>query len=976
MRCGGRNIPETIDHLSARSPDRVWARYATSSENFERGELRTVTFSALARAVDTLAWHLHDQITPRSRSSIVLYIGPSDIRYFILACAACKCNLKPIFSSPRNNLEAHASLVSQTECRIFLRPREVALNDTLDALVSECDLTIIDIPTLIELLDPAITSLPWNIDYCPELADPFVILHTSGSTGPPKVVNVTHGLYATLDFHQYLATGSQRLNVREWADRELFITLPPFHAAGLNFFGWSVFHGTILILGPADQPPSVSTVELALDMRLAKAGVVAPSILEEFVGDSHALSKIARWSSVSFGGGPLSRAAGDALWEKVRVHNLLGSTEMNTLPEFVPVSKDEWSYHNFHPSLGIEFRHRQDNFHELVIVRHRRWRTEQAIFWTFPQLDEYCSKDLYEQHPDKPGLWTYRGRLDDIIVLSNGEKFSPVEAESIVTGHPDVKSAMMLGNNRAQSALLVELFNSGMEAEHLESCQRSILDRVREANKVLPQHAQIHDSHTRTLPSSKYFLRSPKGEVRRAPTVAALESEISDLYASVDTAAARGRGSNLNFTDMSALVSCLTDLLSGPLYLNRDVDPDTNIFQCGDGEMSRLLDSFSREIETLTNPPPYLETVFLTGSTGSLGSYILDRLVRSKRVKRVICLNRAGSGAERQTALHDSRGLIKDFSKVWFIETDLAKDELGLTESVYQELTSKTTHIIHNAWPVDFNLSLSAFEPQLAGCLHLLKLATKMPNLRNLAFVSSIGVASDWTKRRSTEVPESKIEDLSVAGEMGYSQSKLLAELIFAHGCDKLKVPVSICRVGQIAGPVLSPKGMWSPREWFPSMLLTCKHLGKIPMGLGALDCMDWIPVDMLADALTEALSLNTSPERTGKTRYMHFVNPKKAYWSNMALAISSKLDPARKLEVVTFTDWLDSLAQASEKLAEINDIPAIKLIDFLRGIAHDSRERSSFSTKCTECLSPTLRKVLPVSIEWMELWLNQWKGC
>jgi len=897
---------------------------------------------------------------------------------------------------------------------------------------------VIDIPTLDELLMPTIDPLPWNIEYCRDLTEPFVVLHTSGSTGPPKVVNVTHGLYATLDFHQYLPTGNQRLNVREWANRELFITLPPFHAAGLNFFGWSVFHGTILNLGPADQPPSVSTVELALDLELAKAGVVAPSILEEFVRDSHALSKIARWSSVSFGGGPLSHAAGDALWEWTKVHNLLGSTEMNTLAEFVPTSKDEWSYHNFHPSSGIEFRQRQANLYELVIVRHRRWRTEQAIFWTFPHLDEYCSKDLYEQHPDKPNLWAYRGRLDDIIVLSNGEKFCPAEAESVVTGHPDVKSAMMLGNNQAQSALLVELFNPGMDDEHLEACRRSILDRVRQANETLPQHAQIHTSHIRILPSSKCFLRSPKGEVRRAPTVAALGSEIAELYASADSATKCGRGSDLDFSDQSSLVSCLTNLLSEDLYLGRLVDPHTNIFECGfdslkatrmlrhiktsmasqqlqpkspltsrtiyqspcclslatallqlvdrdptsdsdaekDNEMDRLLESYSRKIQTLANPPTNLQTVVLTGSTGSLGSYILDRLVRSERVEQIICLNRVGSGARRQAASHSSRGLTEDFTKVLFIETDFAKDRLGLQKDAYQDLTSRTTHIIHNAWSVDFNLTLPSFEPQLAGCLQLLVMANNAPRLHDFSFISSVGIASDWTKKHANEVPESEIKDLSVAGDMGYGQSKLLAELIFAHGCDNLNVPVSICRVGQIAGPVLSSKGMWSPREWFPSILLTCKHLGQIPQDLGALDCMDWIPVDLLADALAESLLSGSSPKGIGKTRYMHFVNPKKAYWSDVAHAVSSKLDPDRKLEVVPFTDWLDSLAQASEKLTEIDNIPAIKLIDFLRGMAHDSLERPSFCTKFTECFSPTLSKLLPVSVEWMEQWLEQWMGC
>ena len=97
-----------------------------------------------------------------------------------------------MFSSPRNNLEAHGSLVRETECQIFLRTRDVPFDGVLKSLASEQNLEVIDIPTLDELLDPAVDTLPWNIDYCPDLAEPFVVLHTSGSTGPPRVVNVTH----------------------------------------------------------------------------------------------------------------------------------------------------------------------------------------------------------------------------------------------------------------------------------------------------------------------------------------------------------------------------------------------------------------------------------------------------------------------------------------------------------------------------------------------------------------------------------------------------------------------------------------------------------------------------------------------------------------------------------------------------------------------------------------------------------------
>lgn len=41
--------------------------------------------------------------------------------------------------------------------------------------------------------------------------------------------------------------------------------------------------------------------------------------------------------------------------------------------------------------------------------------------------------------------------------------------------------------------------------------------------------------------------------------------------------------------------------------------------------------------------------VILTGSTGSLGSYILESLLKQKNVDRIYCLNRAEDGKNRQT---------------------------------------------------------------------------------------------------------------------------------------------------------------------------------------------------------------------------------------------------------------------------------------------------------------------------------------
>lgn len=94
MSCGERTIPATIDEIAKTTPNQKWATYAESREYFERGQLRTVTFGELANAIDRLAWHLDETLSSREDKATVGYIGPNDITYFILACAACKCGLK------------------------------------------------------------------------------------------------------------------------------------------------------------------------------------------------------------------------------------------------------------------------------------------------------------------------------------------------------------------------------------------------------------------------------------------------------------------------------------------------------------------------------------------------------------------------------------------------------------------------------------------------------------------------------------------------------------------------------------------------------------------------------------------------------------------------------------------------------------------------------------------------------------------
>ena len=92
-------------------------------------------------------------------------------------------------------------------------------------------------------------------------------------------------------------------------------------------------------------------------------------------------------------------------------------------------------------------------------------------------------------------------------------------------------------------------------------------------------------------------------------------------------------------------------------------------------------------------------TVVLTGSTGSLGSYLLDALLSSDQVSKVICLNRGAHSEEKQKKSNASRGLVDDWDrdKVQFLTTDLSKPRLGLNAEDYDLLVKEASFIIRKS---------------------------------------------------------------------------------------------------------------------------------------------------------------------------------------------------------------------------------------------------------------------------------------
>lgn len=373
--------------------------------------------------------------------------------------------------------------------------------------------------------------------------------------------------------------------------------------------------------------------------------------------------------------------------------------------------------------------------------------------------------------------------------------------------------------------------------------------------------------------------------------------------------------------------------------------------------------------------------VLLTGSSGTIGSHLLHALLNRDDIARIFCLNRGedgGKAAQYKAFAASGLSTTELDTRVTFIKTDLESPSLGLSDHVYNSLRTKIGLFIHAAWPVNFNLTLSSFRPQLTGLVNLLTLVASVTSSTvRFVFISSIAAVDNYT---TGSAPEEVINNLNTPAPIGYGRAKFIAEHLVDTAGRHLEDSVSttIIRVGQVAGPVLTP-GLWNPREWLPSIVLSSFHLGQIPDTLGPrFDNVDFVPVDLLGNILGDLVTA-TASSSSGAATVFNLRNPHVVSWGTLVPAIVER----KPLEIVTPAVWLASLRANSQE--EDSDLmvknPAVKLLDFLTGlwagsINLDGRAvlgQQPMMVQRALSASLAMRELEAVKLEWMGKWIRDW---
>ena len=674
---------------------------------------------------------------------------------------------------------------------------------------------------------------------------------------------------------------------------------PFFHIMGIFYIAAPMLFGTSYVVSP-ERPLSAELLARILEETQPRVTAIAPSILEDLSSSELGIKCIESFDWITYGGAPMDPAIGDRISKMVHLQAVMGASECSFIASLKHQNTEDWQCHEWNPKIGYEMREVADGLYELVI-RGGEHRANQAIFRILPDADEYCTGDLFSPHTEKPGLWYFSCRKDDIIILSNGEKFNPSDMEGAICNHSKVSRAIVLGQGRFQSAAIVEPHYESKD-DDTEAFIDDIWPAIQSANDLAPAYARLARNRIILSVASKPFQLTPKGSVRKKATLSNYKELIDALYENkAVTTHSRLLSKESSRSDILEFLATVIASLLGI----KEVPQDADIFALGldslqtlrlsqqilsslesmtpgldkllqvselyslpsvstiGGRIFNILHENGEEQQVITHIEPDDERmtrlngmvekytsadkqghiVILTGSTGSLGTYILSELLHDSSVTKIYCLNRTADAASRQVESLKQKGLPFDLPqvRVEFLHANFGSEKLGLDNFKYNEMLQAVDTIVHNAWKVNFNHKMEAFEdPHIKGVQHVVDFAVTSARRAHLHLISSVStIEGDHHQYQS--IPEAIFQDANLVLRQGYAESKHVAERMCAAASARYGIPTTIHRVGQIAGPT-TEQGMWNKQEWLPSIIASSKAMNSVPSSLGILP-IQWVPV-------------------------------------------------------------------------------------------------------------------------------------
>ncbi|KIW10701.1 hypothetical protein PV08_11665 [Exophiala spinifera] len=529
---------------------------------------------------------------------------------------------------------------------------------------------------------------------------------TTVTTGLPQLIPLTQGYGFREDVIQYYPT-EDRLDIHTRkpfdGDCRLFLAMPLFHAGGV-LLGLlkSLYHDIVMVFQPPAVPLSAAVVSGILRHGKCDGTVIPPFLMEEMLSVSEYFDTLAALKFVQFGSGRLSKYCGDTLLTRQKsCPHFMGTSESGIdmrsiddssslcelyikkigvdIPGLQPIFElfphlTEWATRDlyvqhpekpclwrtcgradnvivlstgeklnpvdtesliakahpaitgalvvgqgrFQPALLLEVkgidRNNESEKNELL---NAIWTTIEAANKTAPKHGQLTAPLTLFSSPEKPFLRTpklsvRRKPTADLYLEEIEALYCQVETEARNIDHSDVPKnvdlsdresiqnsvQLLIGNvtgwatNPSQET---DLFMQGMDSLHVVRLVRPIKAAVKGSMRL----DRIADLTSKIIYNN--------------PTIGSLSEALNDIIQDYPT--------------------------SGP--------PDIGKTDQGGAEDQARGKSLQQLIDRWTQDWDWPLEILRNGSTGSLGSHILEKLLHHPSVSKVVCLNRAVNTAAK-----------------------------------------------------------------------------------------------------------------------------------------------------------------------------------------------------------------------------------------------------------------------------------------------------------------------------------------
>ena len=394
------------------------------------------------------------------------------------------------FSLPGLSVEGYLALLEGLDCNILLETQG-SRSPLIEEVLSKRPMEGFAVPDLDYWLQPGDNPrYPFLKTFAQARDKPFVCLHTSGSTGLPKVVTMKHGTMTHhILFSRLPSLGGNAVNLAKTSGTRIFFGLPLSHSAGMCSLAYSIYSKTTIIFA-SSYPVTANTANQAHLHAKVQGSFLGPNVLHDLVLNSEYIEAIKRLDYLTFGGAALSKEVGKKLEELTYLFLSFGATEIGFYP-LEGTDPGDWEYARFGPLMGIELRPYGQNLFELHFIRQETLQDFQGVFSTFPSISQCSPKDIYAKHPTKENLWLYEGRSDDMIVLSQGLNFNPAVMQRVLQAHPLVAGAIVYGQKQARPSLLIEARVPPKTTEDRYQLLQEVWPSVERANNDAPVWAKL-----------------------------------------------------------------------------------------------------------------------------------------------------------------------------------------------------------------------------------------------------------------------------------------------------------------------------------------------------------------------------------------------------------------------------------------------------------------------------------------------------